>query len=92
MTALVPNRRDLLLALSGTGLLATLPLAANAQVQARLVIIGGGFGGATAARFLKRLLPEAAVTLIEANPEYYACPFSNLVVAGLRDLSATFQL
>ena len=88
MTALVPNRRDLLLALSGTGLLAALPLAANAQVQARLVIIGGGFGGATAARFLKRLLPEAAVTLIEANPEYYACPFSNLVVAGLRDLSA----
>jgi NADPH-dependent 2,4-dienoyl-CoA reductase/sulfur reductase-like enzyme len=88
MTALVPNRRDLLLTLSGTGLLAALPLAAHAQVRARLVIIGGGFGGATAARFLKRLLPEAAITLIEANPEYYACPFSNLVVAGLRDLSA----
>ena len=33
-------------------------------------------------------MPEASVTLIEPNFEYYACPFSNLVIAGLRDLSA----
>jgi sulfide dehydrogenase [flavocytochrome c] flavoprotein subunit len=61
---LFSNRRDLLLLpLSGvTGLLATLPFpAANAQVQARLVIIGGGFGGATAARFLKRLLAGSRI-------------------------------
>ena len=82
------SRRDLIIALSGTGLLAAMPMKASAQVKARLVIVGGGFGGATAARFLKALLPNASITLIEANPEYYACPFSNLVVAGLRDLSA----
>ncbi|MCA8893402.1 MAG: NAD(P)/FAD-dependent oxidoreductase, partial [Hyphomonas sp.] len=51
------------------------------------VVIGGGFGGATAARFLKRAMPSASVTLIEPNTDYYACPFSNLVIAGLRDLS-----
>lgn len=88
MTPWYPNRRDLILALSGTGLLAAMPLKAAAQVKARLVIVGGGFGGATAARFLKTLLPDASVTLIEANAEYYACPFSNLVVTGLRELSA----
>ena len=88
MTGISPNRRDLLLALSGTSLLAGIPLTAVAQIRARLVVIGGGFGGATAARYLKRLMPEASVTLIEPNSEYYACPFSNLVIAGLRDLSA----
>lgn len=88
MTGPSPNRRDLLLALSGTSLLAGIPLPAAAQVRARLVVVGGGFGGATAARFLKSLMPEASVTLIEPNSEYYACPFSNLVIAGLRDLSS----
>ncbi|WP_084332043.1 NAD(P)/FAD-dependent oxidoreductase [Hyphomonas adhaerens] len=88
MTGIFPNRRDLLFALSGTSLLAAIPLTAAAQIRARLVVVGGGFGGATAARYLKRLMPEASVTLIEPNTDYYACPFSNLVIAGLRDLSA----
>nr|WP_321362445.1 NAD(P)/FAD-dependent oxidoreductase [uncultured Hyphomonas sp.] len=88
MIGIYPNRRDLLLALSGTSLLAGIPLTAAAQIRARLVVVGGGFGGATAAQFLKRLMPAASVTLIEPNSEYYACPFSNLVIAGLRDLSA----
>jgi len=87
MTGLIPNRRDLLMSLSAAALAAGFPLKAAAQVNARLVVVGGGFGGATAARFLKALMPAASVTLIEANTEYYACPFSNLVIAGLRDLS-----
>src|SRR3954466_9994182 len=52
----------------------------------RIVVIGGGFAGATCARALKRLEPRLAVTLVEPNAEYTACPFSNLVIAGLRDL------
>ena len=87
MTDAFLNRRDLLLSLSGATALAALPFPATAQVRARLVIVGGGFGGATAARFLKRTMPAASVTLIEPNTDYYACPFSNLVIAGLRDLS-----
>ena len=51
-------------------------------------MVGGGFGGATCARFMKRMLPQASVTLVEPNTTYLACPFSNLVVVGQRDLSA----
>ena len=56
------------------------------SAAARVVVIGGGFAGATCARALKRLAPPLAVTLVEANAGYTACPFSNLVIAGLRDL------
>src|SRR3954468_21481391 len=52
----------------------------------RIVVIGGGFAGATCARALKHLDPRLAVTLVEPDIEYTACPFSNLVIAGLRDL------
>ena len=88
MTHFFPNRRDALLSIAGATAFASLPLTATAQTRARLVVVGGGFGGATAARFLKRALPAASVTLIEPNTDYYACPFSNLVIAGLRDMSA----
>ncbi len=51
-------------------------------------MVGGGFAGATCARALKRLDPRIAVTLVEANQTFTACPFSNGVIAGLRDLKA----
>jgi sulfide dehydrogenase [flavocytochrome c] flavoprotein chain len=56
--------------------------------QPRIVVIGGGFAGATAARFLKRADPRLEVTLVEPNPVFAACPFSNEVIAGLRDMRA----
>jgi sulfide dehydrogenase [flavocytochrome c] flavoprotein subunit len=67
---------------------ATLPLRpALAQGSAgRVVMIGGGFAGATCARTLKRLDPRIAVTLVEPSAIFTACPFSNAVIAGLRDL------
>jgi NADPH-dependent 2,4-dienoyl-CoA reductase/sulfur reductase-like enzyme len=52
-----------------------------------VVVVGGGFAGATCAREVKRRLPSASVTLVEANPAFTACPFSNGVIAGLRELS-----
>jgi sulfide dehydrogenase [flavocytochrome c] flavoprotein chain len=61
---------------------------ARAQSAARVVVIGGGFGGASCARALKRLGPKFEVTLIEPNPTFVACPFSNEVIAGLRDIEA----
>src|SRR5262249_58434130 len=54
----------------------------------RTVVVGGGFAGATCARFIKRSDPRIAVTLVEANSTFTACPFSNGVIAGLRDLKA----
>jgi NADPH-dependent 2,4-dienoyl-CoA reductase/sulfur reductase-like enzyme len=73
------------------GVAAILPLPALAQgADARVVVVGGGFAGGTCARTLKRLNPRLAVTLIEAEPTrvFTACPFSNEVVVGLRELGA----
>lgn len=54
--------------------------------RARIVIIGGGFAGATCARYLRRLDPSLQITLLEPNPNYIACPFSNLVLANLASM------
>jgi sulfide dehydrogenase [flavocytochrome c] flavoprotein subunit len=62
------------------------PAVLSAQGKARVVVIGGGFGGATAARTLKSLQPALHVTLIEPNPVYTSCPFSNSVLANLREI------
>jgi NADPH-dependent 2,4-dienoyl-CoA reductase/sulfur reductase-like enzyme len=54
----------------------------------RVVVVGGGFAGASCARTLKRIDPRTTVTLVEASPTFTACPFSNTVIAGLRELKA----
>jgi sulfide dehydrogenase [flavocytochrome c] flavoprotein chain len=63
------------------------PSIASAQATGRVVVVGGGFGGATAARTLKALEPKLTVTLVEPNPVFTACPFSNNVLAALREIS-----
>ena len=50
----------------------------------RVVVIGGGFGGATAAKYIKRRNPAIDVTLMEPAKTYYTCPFTNLYFGGLR--------
>lgn len=52
----------------------------------RVVVVGGGFGGATAAKYLKKFSPDTEVILIEQNEEYYTCPFGNTVIAGMNDI------
>ena len=53
---------------------------------ARVVVIGGGFGGATAARYLKRWDSSLDVTLVEPSSTFVTCPFSNLVLGGLKQI------
>ena len=60
--------------------------AAQTNKSAKVVVIGGGFAGATCAKFLKQFNPELDVTLIEKNAVYTACPLSNMVVGGYRAL------
>lgn len=72
--------------LAGLGLSTLLSPRAFAKSKARIVIIGGGFGGATAAQTLHRLMPNLDITLIEPKTDYLACPMSNLVVSGHRKL------
>ena len=65
-----------------------IPFVARGQTKGRVVVVGGGFGGATAARFAHQYDPALDVTLLEPNDSFVACPFSNLVIAGERDLDA----
>lgn len=61
------------------------------QTGARIVVIGGGFGGATAAKYLRLLNPALAVSLIEPAPTFMTGPLSNTVLAGLRPIDALMQ-
>jgi sulfide dehydrogenase [flavocytochrome c] flavoprotein chain len=67
---------------------ALLPCPGRAQGAGRVVVVGGGFAGASCARALRQADPRVAVTLVEASPTFTACPFSNVVIGGLRELSA----
>src|SRR3954466_12826907 len=89
MTANRTSRRDFLKTAVAGASAAVLPMPAIAQgAGGRVVVVGGGFGGATCARFIRRIDPRIAVTLVEASPTFTACPFSNLVIVGLRELKA----
>lgn len=52
----------------------------------RVVVVGGGFGGATAARYLKLWGGNVDVTLVERNAAFVSCPISNLVLGGYRQI------
>lgn len=81
------ERRQFLALLAAAGLSPLLAQRVQAtSAKARIITVGGGFAGATSARLLKQLLPAARITLIEPNPAYVACPFSNLMLSGLRSL------
>jgi sulfide dehydrogenase [flavocytochrome c] flavoprotein subunit len=88
------NRRDFLKfisAASGASVL-TIPSAhAAAKPKARVLVVGGGYGGATAAKYLRMLDPGIDVTLVEKETVYTSCPLSNEVISGERDIK-TLQM
>jgi sulfide dehydrogenase [flavocytochrome c] flavoprotein subunit len=84
----LPTRRNAVFGIASVALAAALPCPSLAQAAPRVAVIGGGFGGAACARALKRLDAKLEVTLIEANRRFVSCPFSNEVIAGLRDFEA----
>ena len=53
----------------------------------RVVVVGGGFGGSTAARYLRLWGGNVDVTLVERNAQFVSCPISNLVVGGFRQMA-----
>ncbi len=54
----------------------------------KVVVVGGGTGGATAAKYLRMADPTIEVTLIEANKDYYTCYMSNEVLSGDRTIDS----
>ena len=84
---------------SGVGMLAVSGLAGCASTSGeiepkagrRVVVVGGGWGGATAAKYVRATDPSIDVVLLEPNRKFVSCPFSNLVLSGVRGLgSLTF--
>ena len=53
-----------------------------------MVVVGGGWGGATAAKYVRLQDPSIEVILLEPNRSFVSCPFSNLVLSGLETMSA----
>jgi sulfide dehydrogenase [flavocytochrome c] flavoprotein chain len=85
------QRRQLLQGLLSGGTLAALGACASSggvPSKAKVVVIGGGFGGATAAKYVRVLSDnQIDVVMIEPNASFVSCPVSNLVVGGSRTLA-----
>lgn len=74
-------------AASSVGALGLAPFAARgAAPKARVVIVGGGYGGTIAAKYLRMADPNIKVTLIERNKSFISCPLSNEVLGGEREI------
>jgi len=89
------TRRTFLQATGAAAAATTLGLptrSAAAPPKARVVVIGGGYGGTIAAKYIQMADPDIRVTLIERNAPYVSCPLSNEVLSGDRDMdSLTFD-
>ncbi len=89
------TRRDFLktsaLAAAGSTTLAGLSACTSnmgGTSRAHVVVVGGGYGGATAAKYLRMWSKGTVdVTLIERNPSFISCPVSNLVIGGLKQMA-----
>jgi sulfite dehydrogenase len=77
------KRRDFL-KLAGAASLAG--CASPVPSKARVVVVGGGFGGATAAKYIRMWDPSIDVVLIERESAFTSCPISNLVLAGFSSM------
>jgi sulfide dehydrogenase [flavocytochrome c] flavoprotein subunit len=60
--------------------------ATTSKTAGRVVVIGGGFAGATAAKYIRMWGPDIQVTLVERDEEFVSCPLSNRVLAGVVQL------
>jgi NADH dehydrogenase FAD-containing subunit len=82
------NRRQFLKLASAMTALAAVPRAVGAATTApRVVVVGGGFGGATLAKYVRMWGGNVQVTLVDANPNHVSCILSNLVVTGALPMS-----
>ncbi len=82
------NRRNFLKSAGAIAAFAAIPRAVSAAVTSpRVVVVGGGFGGATLAKYLRMWGGNVQVTLVDPNPTHISCILSNLVVTGAMSMS-----
>ncbi len=93
---LLMKRRDFLKVGAAAGAMASLyGCAGGGKASGHVVVVGGGYGGATVAKYL-RMWSEGGVqvTLIERNPTFISCPISNLVIGGqktMEDITISYE-
>jgi NADPH-dependent 2,4-dienoyl-CoA reductase/sulfur reductase-like enzyme len=80
------DRRDFLKLTGAAAALATAGCATTPQTKGRVVVIGGGFGGATAAKYIRMWDPSIEVVMVERENIFTSCPFSNLVLSGTKKM------
>ena len=90
------KRRDFLKVGAAAGAMASLyGCAGGGKSSGHVVVVGGGYGGATVAKYL-RMWSEGGVqvTLVERNPTFISCPISNLVIGGqktMEDITVSYD-
>ena len=88
------NRRHFLQTTGGIAGVSALAGCAGVGVSGpRVVVVGGGYGGATAAKYIKLWSPNVDVTIVERNAEFISCPISNLVLGGsqtMKDITVSY--
>lgn len=83
------RRRDFIKLMGAVGAASAVGWPSLAQAaRGRVVVVGGGFGGATCAKYIHKLGPGIKVTLVERDSKFVTCPFSNLVLGGLRNIDS----
>jgi sulfite dehydrogenase len=80
------DRRDFLKAIGAAVVLAAAGCAIIGGARPRVVVIGGGFGGATAAKYIRRWDSNIDVVLVEREADFVSCPISNLVYGGSKTM------
>ena len=82
------KRREFLKAGAAAGAMASLyGCATGSKAGGHVVVVGGGYGGATVAKYLRMWSQGSVqVTLVERNPTFISCPISNLVIGGTKTM------
>ncbi len=83
------QRRDFLKTIGAASTVAAIPgCATMSGAGGKVVVVGGGYGGATAAKYIRMWSNGGVdVTVVEPNPEFISCPISNLVLGGSKTLA-----
>jgi NADPH-dependent 2,4-dienoyl-CoA reductase/sulfur reductase-like enzyme len=88
------NRRHLIktfgasAAVTGLGALSACATPGSVASKGKVVVIGAGYGGATAAKYVRMWSDnQLEVTLVDPNPAFVSCPISNLVIGGSKTMA-----
>ena len=81
------NRRDFLLGSTFSIVNVSKVLSENTAKKAHIVLLGGGWGGLSAAKTIRTLNKECKITIIEKNKKFMSCPISNWVIGQIKEMN-----